>query len=522
MGWTPAPEDREVIRARRVLLDRLAEAAEMIPGDLWILGQRIRYLGDVGRWEEARQIAEPCIGGEPWWCPALRGYVLHRSGRVQEAAEAFAVALGGMEEEEAAEWRDPSILVEYPSSRWIRDPEGISPAEALNRFWTLADPLLLTPGNERLTEHFSRRFAASLYAEATITLGVPWGSSLEELLLRYGFTAGWERGWPGMNEVSGGAVVEHHHPEIRGLLPPLEALEDPAGLPRWVWTPQDDRPRSASAPVLAPLVVDGEAQTAVLRRGEDLLVVAAFAVPTDTLLRRRRPPGGVLPQNRASALRPASWEPSGNEPSPDTISGLFLLADTGDRAPLRTLSYEPEGILQLRAPPGGYLLSMELWNPLGRWASRVRHGIRVEPVPPDVPTLSDLLLLHRGSDLPKNLSQALPRMRTDADLLGREPLTVGWEVYGLGRRREPLTFRLSLRAEEGSFIRRALKRFGLFDRTPALVLSWNEGGTDENGPLFRAVDVDLPTLESGSYLLTLEMSIPNRSKVLAHQRIRVH
>jgi len=165
---------------------------------------------------------------------------------------------------------------------------------------------------------------------------------------------------------------------------------------------------------------------------------------------------------------------------------------------------------------------MELWNPLGRWASRVRHGIRVEPVPPDVPTLSDLLLLHRGSDLPKNLSQALPRMRTDADLLGREPLTVGWEVYGLGRRREPLTFRLSLRAEEGSFIRRALKRFGLFDRTPALVLSWNEGGTDENGPLFRAVDVDLPTLESGSYLLTLEMSIPNRSKVLAHQRIRVH
>ncbi|MGW8265743.1 MAG: hypothetical protein ACWGSQ_05195 [Longimicrobiales bacterium] len=511
-----------MIDGREELLERLAEAAERIPGDLWILGQRIRYLGDVGRWEEAQQIAEECTGGEPWWCPALKGYVLHRSGRVQDAAVAFGVALGRMEEKEAAEWWDPSILVEYPVSRWIKDPEGIPQAEALSRFWRLADPLLLTPGNERLTEHFARRFGASLYAHATITLGVPWGSSLEQLLLRYGFTAGWERSWPEMNGVSEGAVVEHHHPEIRGLLPPLEALENPAGVPQWVWTPEDDRPRSASAPVLAPLVVDGLAQTAVLRRGADLLVVAAYSIPSDTLLQRRRPPGGDLLGDPAPAFWPAPWEPSGEGASPDTLSGLFLLAENGDRAPLSALAHGSEGILQVRAPAGGYLLSVELWNPVGRWASRVRHGIMTEAVPPDVPTLSDLLLLRRGSDLPENLPQALPRMRTSADLPGKEPLTVGWEVYGLGRRQEPLTFRLDLRAEEGSFIRRALKRIGLFNRAPALSLSWREAGTEESGPLFRAVDVDLPPLEPGRYVLTLEMSIPNRSKVAAHRRIRVH
>jgi hypothetical protein len=522
MGWTPAQEDREVILGREKLLGRLAEAAERIPGDRWILGQRIRYLGDEGRWGEALQIAERCQGGDPWWCPALRGYVLHRSGQAHEAAEAFGVAVGRMEAEEAAEWWDPSILVEYPVSRWIRDPMGISRSEALKRFWRLADPLLLTPGNERLTEHFARRFGASLYADATLTLGVPWGPSLEQLLLRYGFTAGWERSWPGMNEMSGGAVVEHHHPESRGFLPPLEALEDPAGLPRWVWVPEDDRPRSASAPVLAPLVVEGEAQTAVLRRGSDLLVVAAYAIPLDTLLQRRRPPLRDLRENSTPEFRAAPWEPSGEGASPDTLSGLFLLADTGGWAPLSALSHGSEGVLQLRAPTGGYLLSMELWNPAGRWASRVRHGIRVEAVPPDVPTLSDILLLRRGPDLPEHLSQALPRLRASTELLGGEPLTVGWEVYGLGRRREPLTFRLGLRREEGSLIRRALKRIGLFNRAPALTLSWSEAGAEDPGPLFRAVDVDLPPLEPGPYVLTLEMSIANRSKVLSHQRIRVH
>jgi hypothetical protein len=520
MGWAPVPEDRKVEDGRRELLDTLRKVAELIPGDLWILGQRIRYLGDEGRWAEALRVSRECRGGEPWWCPALRGYVLHRSGQAHEAAEAFAVALEQMDAKQATEWRDPSILLDYPSSRWIRDPEGIPPSEALDRFWRLADPLLLTPGNERLTEHFARRFGAFLYDDTTLTLGVPWGRSLEELLLRYGFTAGWERGWPGMNELSGGSVVEHHHPESRGLLPPLEALEDPAGLPRWVWVPEDDRPRSACAPVLAPLVVEGQAQTALLRRGIDLLVVAAYAVPPDTLLLKRRPTGADGP-GTPPEVRPVPWEPSVEWASPDTLSGLFLLADTGGWAPLSALSRGAEGVIQLRAPPGGYLLTLETWNPSGRWATRVRHGIRGEAIPPDVPSLSDLLILRRGPGLPENLSQALPRLRPRTDLLGGEPLTVGWEVYGLGYRQEPLSFRLSLREEEGGLIRRALKRIGLFNQTPALTLSWEESGVGNGGLLFRAVDVDLPPLEPGRYVLTLEMSIPNRSKVLSHRRIRV-
>ena len=522
MRWVPPPEDSVVAEARRELLRTLQGIAMEIPGDRWVLSQRVRYLGDVGRWEEALTVASDCTGGEPWWCEALRGYVLHRSGQTHESIEAFRSALELMGDGEAAKWWDPSTLLDYPAARWVRDPDGVPAAMALERFWRLADPLFLTPGNERLSEHFSRRFAASLYSDAAITLGLPWGESLEELLVRYGFTAGWERTWPEMGQSAGGSVVEHHHPESRGLLPPLEALEDPAGLPEGVWIADDDRPRSASAPVLAPLVVEGQGQTAVLRRNADLLVVAAYAPPRDTLLQQRRGPREDGEGDGVPELPRPGWEIPGAQASRDTLAGLFLMADTGSWAPLGTFAGGGEGVLQLRAPTGGYLLSLELWSPTGRWASRLRHGVRAESVPPDVPTLSDLLLLRPGDSLPRDLAQALPLLKPRTHLMRGEPLAVGWEVYGLGRRREPLTFRLSLLEEEGSLVRRALKRIGLFTRAPVVTLSWDEAGSERMGPLFRAVDLMLPPLEPGRYVLTLEMDIPNRRKVFSHRRITVY
>jgi hypothetical protein len=351
---------------------------------------------------------------------------------------------------------------------------------------------------------------------------MPWSESLEELLVRYGFTAGWERSWPGMNEVGGGAVVEHHHPESRGLMPPLEALEDPGGLPRGVWIPEDDRPRSAIAPVQAPLVVEGRGQTAVFRRSGALLVVAAYETPEDTLLTRRRAPGADGMDGDGRAPGSAPWDLPGTGVPTDTLAGLFLLADTGGWAPLGAFAVGGGGTLQLRAPPGSYLLSLEEWNPSGRWASRIRHGVKADPVPPDVPSLSDVILLRHGSPLPKSLSEALPRMLSEDRVPDGRTITVGWEVYGLGRRKEPLTFHLSLMEEEGSLVRRALKRIGLMNRKPPLTLSWTEGGGGGSGPLFRAVDLDLPKLEPGRYLLRLELDIPNRNKVLSHRRITVY
>jgi len=519
MEWGPAPEDSAVVAAREELLETLAELARRIPGDRWILGQRVRYLGDVGRWEEALTLARGCTGGEPWWCPALLGYVHHRAGEGLEAAEAFRAALERMDRRQAARWWDPSILLEYPSAQWIQHPRGVSEGEAVDRFWRLADPLFLTPGNERLTEHFARLVGAELYSDAALTLGLSWGRGLEELLTRYGFTAGWERTWPSMNAISAGTVVEHHHPESRGFLPPLEALEDPGGLLPGVWQPDDDRPRSTSAPVLAPLLVEGRGQIAVLRRDGALLVLAAYGIPLDTLLLFRRGGDGEGTGASGGGFARIPWEPPGARASTDTLAGLFLLADTGSWAPLGAFGTGGSGILQLRAPAGSYIVSLEAWNPSGRWATRVRQGVKAHSVAPDVPTLSDLLLLEAGGAVPQGLAEALPRLRRGTSLQGGEPVTVGWEVYGLGRRREPLTFRVSMLKVEDGLFRKALTRIGLIDRTPPLAVSWSEAGSDSPGPLFRAVDLALPDLDPGPYVLRLELEIPNRSKVFSDRVI---
>jgi hypothetical protein len=66
-----------------------------------------------------------------------------------------------------------------------------------------------------------------------------------------------------------------------------------------------------------------------------------------------------------------------------------------------------------------------------------------------------------------------------------------------------------------------LNRIGLFRKDPTLSLFWTEGGWDGDGPLFRALDVDLPPLKPGRYALDLELEVPSHSKVLSHRRIRV-
>ena len=75
--------------------------------------------------------------------------------------------------------------------------------------------------------------------------------------------------------------------------------------------------------------------------------------------------------------------------------------------------------------------------------------------------------------------------------------------------------------EEGSLIRRALERIGLFRKGPELSLSWPEDASGDDGLLFRAIDVDLPPLDAGKYILRLEMEIPYRSTVVSNRRIEV-
>src|SRR5690606_3314557 len=65
--WYPPPEDERIVQARETLLAELAAAGEDAPGDPWILGQRVFYLGEAGRWEEALALVRPdaCTDADP-------------------------------------------------------------------------------------------------------------------------------------------------------------------------------------------------------------------------------------------------------------------------------------------------------------------------------------------------------------------------------------------------------------------------------------------------------------------------
>ncbi len=91
--WRAPEQPVELELARTRVLEDLGNIAGKIPGDLWILGQRVYYLTDMGAWTNAANLARRCGGRTHWWCTALAAYVHHERGLWTVADEVFARAL---------------------------------------------------------------------------------------------------------------------------------------------------------------------------------------------------------------------------------------------------------------------------------------------------------------------------------------------------------------------------------------------------------------------------------------------
>ena len=72
--WRAPEQPVELELARTRVLKDLGNIAGKIPGDLWILGQRVYYLTDLGAWTNAASLARRCGGRTHWW--------VHGSGRL--------------------------------------------------------------------------------------------------------------------------------------------------------------------------------------------------------------------------------------------------------------------------------------------------------------------------------------------------------------------------------------------------------------------------------------------------------
>ena len=516
--WTPVPDPPELLMARHVLLERLADVAQGIPGDGWVLGQRVYYLAEGNRWGEAAELASRCAWDGDWWCRALLGFSYHGMGKYGAALEAFESALVSMPAEQADRWRDPSLVLDSSAEDYVDHQPDSLRATAWSQVWLLADPLYVVAGNDRLTEHYSRWVMSAIKKEARNPWAMSWGRDLEELTIRYGWERSWERIPPNAGSFQGGGgTVGHQSKDALEVVPPGFVLKEPAAVEPGQWIPEKDKPRSSHAPVYAPDLLEGRGQLAVFSRGETFVLVGATALPDepsderDDLSIELEPPPGpddMIP-----------WAVPERSEAPPQI-GLFLIADDGMAAEARVMG-RSQGSMSLQAPAGDYLLSLEAWSAEFGRAGRIRHGLSVDTIPPDLATLSDLVLLEPREHLPEDLAHAVPLVRPTTELTAGERVAVGWELFGLGWEAEQVGYELSLYREGRGFFRRIGRLVGLGGGAQPLRIRWSEPGPYEPGPHFRALNVDLPDVEEGDYVLRLELSLRGREPVSVTRAVRV-
>src|SRR5512134_1569063 len=105
----PPNESERITEARNRLIEQIDSIGRLWPNDRWVSGQRVRYLTDARRYDEAVRAAQSCTSRE-WWCNALRGFAWHVAGQFQEADSAYEAALRLMSETERCTWRDLKLL----------------------------------------------------------------------------------------------------------------------------------------------------------------------------------------------------------------------------------------------------------------------------------------------------------------------------------------------------------------------------------------------------------------------------
>lgn len=484
--WRPPPEAEAVTAARDALLDTLAGIAERLPGDRWVTGQRVRYLVEAGRAEEAAGVAQrndaPMASRR-----ALEGYALHAAGDHLAAEAAFDRALEAMPAERARRWADPSLLLDGPARR-LRERLAPASREALDRrMWWLADPLWSVPGNERRSEHFARHVLDRMQEDARSAYDVKWGHDLRELLLRYGWPVGFERIRRDVGALArspGTNVVSHDPPGGRRFLPSLEVLSSPTVSPASAWRLDEERPRSTYAPAYARRFVELDAQVAVFCRGDRVRVVAAWALDPDSL-----DPGSE-------------------------VEAAIVVSESPDRSPnvVRVTTGGPEGSAMLEVPAAPAVVSVEALASEARTAGRSRGGLALPG------RISDPLVVTGPEALPATLEEAAPRARAGSDVRGGERVGVYLELYPpAGARTAAIA--VALRADDEAGLWRSFGRaLGLVGDRSNPRLAWTESLEGEGvHPL--PVTIELPSRLAESHLLEVTVGWPDGSESVARRRL---
>ncbi len=487
----PSPEIPPLAGEERILLpQRLEDLALKAPDNGWAIGQ-LAYLHsyNVGL-ERTLAMLRDCRGGAGW-CTAVQALVLHSYSRFAAADSLFTVALEAMPAADRCRWRDISTLLdEAARSRYQR--LSCEAKEAFeDHVWWLSDPLYMMPGNDRRTEHFSRRVIDSLLTGgpspfSTRDRPASWDATLREIIIRYGMAGHWFV--PGKLMTPGDSRdrwVHFHTPNYHFVperLPQL--LSAPIAREDFQLTTPLDSAIERYHPGYDYVADLTHMQTIALPRGDSMLVVAALA-PMRELYR---------------------------EAGPFTVA-LYLARDNTSRSWVRTQhNVSDRTILTATVPRQDMLLGLEAMSERLLVASRTRFTLRAPALFAGASpaggaggvSITQPLFYAPAASLPRRAADAIPLMLASQKIIMGSPLGIYWEASGVRPgTNASMTVRVIRGAERSSgFFGRI---FGRSRGATARVISWTEPAGLAGGDNAHSVSLDISTLRAGKYLLELEV-----------------
>jgi hypothetical protein len=530
----PRPLRRKVNSLVADLMKSLDNAQKKLPGDRWIMGQRVFHLVEHGEIERADTVARRCES-ERWWCAALVGYTSHLLAKTPRADSAFAVTLTSLPADERCRWEDVSDLVLGDGDRdWYTHLSCDERAAVNETLWWLADPLYLMPGNERRTEHYYRMVYAQLFRESNDALPPGVTSTMTPPPLPGGRTlsrsacmradperpkiervapgcglyerALWESGaLPSVLRSYGSPaylVVEAPPPGTPPMgffpdfllqytqptyhfLPQLSAVRAPLRATSASWNLYDEDAPERYHP-LFDLMRPLSTQIAFFRRGDASRIIAAADVARTRLV---------------------------SDSGPSLVTTALILSRGPTDLPriMRDSAAGIHDIFDARAPSESTLVSIEALA-AGLGAARARFATGPPPMPAQRVALSDVLLLDRADSLPTQLNAAVPHAAPGSTTTKGRVLGVFWEVYGLAAN-DTVTFALSATEIATSTLTRIGRVLGVTRDAPAPRIVWTEPMAAPNAIEGRSVAIDLSALGTGRYTMRLEVSVPGQVPV---------
>jgi hypothetical protein len=497
-----APQEApQVVAGRAQLLTTLDSLGRTIPGDRWILGQRVRYLVEAGRAHDADSLGVACAAtamdrATKSWCFALVGYTAQQFSKYPRAEAAFSLALDELPESDRARFEDLALFLGRAAGPYRR-VDGEPRDSMTAAFWRLVQPLYLTGVNDLRTELLARVTRMYIEQDSRTVMGDWFRGDDRETLLRYGVAL-----WYTQGDVRPGTMAA---PPIAGIrrqpsfnfFPDSRVFASPDLLTPEDWEFQNVEDRPTYAPTWAadfqPLI---NHQVALFRRGDSALIVASFGV-NDEASRSEARQAGVF----AAAV--------------DRGGVLSPFGTTIEHAGISVLS-------TLMAPWRPMIVSLEVLDSTSRTAERMRFAPKL-PLSSTRLGLSDLLLYSPkdSASPPASVVEAVPLALHGLRVPGNRHIGIFWETYGVRPEGETFDYTLTVQPVDQGIVHRALVGLHMMDADRGIDLQWHEAPTVANGIASRGVTVDLSRLTPGPYRVRLALTSGTGLPIVAERIIEV-